>query len=69
MCDKNIKSIYFDVEWDGVDAELMKLFVNETKTEVLVLADEEVQRNFKVNEEKIKVYFAKLLLAKRVLLP
>lgn len=57
--DKSIKSIYFDVEWDGLDQELMKLFVNDVKTEVLVLADEEVQRNFKVNEEKIKVYFAK----------
>ena len=57
--DKNINSIYFDVEWDDVDKELMKLFVNDVKTEVLVLADEEVQRNFKVNEDKIKVHFAK----------
>ena len=66
--DKNIKSIYFDVEWSGVDAELMKLFVNDVKTEILVLADEKVQHNFKVNEEKIKVYFAKNIKEARELL-
>lgn len=55
---KGISSIHFDIEWDGVDEELQKLFVNDVKTEVLLMVSDTVKEHLKVDEEKYKLYFA-----------
>jgi len=55
---KEITSIHFDIEWHGVDEELHKLFVNDVKTEVLLMVSDAVKEHLKVDEDKYKLYFA-----------
>ncbi|MBE5951978.1 MAG: AAA family ATPase [Lachnospiraceae bacterium] len=61
VSDKKISSIHFDVDWEGVSPEIKALFFNETKTEVLILADAKVAEKHAINEEKYKVYYASSL--------
>lgn len=51
-------TIHFDVEWSSMEPELSKLFVNDKKTELLVLADESVRERFKLNPDKYQIHFA-----------
>lgn len=55
---KEISAIHFEIDWDGMTPDLKRLFVNDTKTEVLVLADQSVKDTFKVDEDKYTVHFA-----------
>lgn len=56
--DERIKAIHFDIDWDSLEPELKRLFVNESKTEVLVLAEKEMQSFFDIDPEKYKVHYA-----------
>lgn len=55
---KEITSIHFDIEWDGLDEELQKLFVNDVKTEVLLMVSDTVKEHLKIDQEKYKLHFA-----------
>ncbi len=55
---KDISSIHFDIEWEGVDGELRKLFVNDVKTEVLLMVSDTVKKHLKVDEERYTLHFA-----------
>lgn len=57
----DIRSIHFDIEFDGISDELMRLFENRDKTEVLVLASDKVKRCFKTSDDKYTIYHAKTI--------
>ncbi|MCR5237768.1 MAG: AAA family ATPase [Lachnospiraceae bacterium] len=59
--DVNLKTIRFDIEWTGISDELKRLFSNEGKTEVLVMADDETVKCFTAPKDKYIVYHAKSL--------
>ena len=53
-----VSSIHFDIEWDGMDEELKRLFVNDGKAEVLFLVDKEMADVLCFDTEKYTVYWA-----------
>lgn len=53
-----IKSIDFDIDWSGMSDELRSLFVNEKKTEVLILSERKVSAFFVGDESKYKIHQA-----------
>nr|MCR5222223.1 ATP-dependent metallopeptidase FtsH/Yme1/Tma family protein [Lachnospiraceae bacterium] len=57
----NIKSVHLDIEWDGMSKELKRLFENDGKTEVLVLASKAVAKCFDVPKDKYVIHHAKTL--------
>lgn len=54
----DISLIRFDFDWAGFNQELKYLFVNETKTEVLILAEEEYRDEISVDSDKYEIYYA-----------
>ncbi len=64
----NIKSIHFDIEWDRVSDELKRLFKNTGKTEVLVLAEDDVVDYFPSSQNQYVMHHAKTLEEARELL-
>lgn len=62
---KEITSIHFDIDWKGLDPELNRLFINDVKTEVLILAGDTVKNNLQVDTNKYKIHFAESLEAAR----
>lgn len=56
-----MKSLHFDIDWAGIDPELKHLFTNQSKTEVLILAEEDKRSYFQLDEEKYIIHYAKTL--------
>lgn len=54
-----LKSISFDVDWDGCSDEIKKLFFNNSKSEIIVMADDDVVDLFRVDENKYTIHTPK----------
>jgi len=55
---KNIKRINMDIEWDTIDSELKPLFMDNSKTEILVFGDDKVVSTFSFDTDRYKVHTA-----------
>ncbi len=56
--ESGLKSIHFDIDWSTLAPELKRLFVNQSKTEVLFFVGPELKEHLKIDESKYKIYWA-----------
>ena len=65
---EGLTSIRFEIAWEDMEPELKRLFVNESKAEILVLGDENTGAAFKFDDARYTVYHAQSLEEARALL-